>query len=69
MRKTEEELFKSLVKEEVEKEMGPWTGTEQQNKCADMKIAYIVKSLFRNYEKNRKSYEDSYFKFNVHAKK
>ena len=67
LRKTEEDIFKSLVKEEVEKEMGSWTGSEHQNKNADMKVAIIVKNSFRNYENNRKPYEDSYFKF--HAKK
>lgn len=69
LRKTEEELFENFVKVEVEQEVGPWTGSKKQNKSADMKIAVIVKSSFRSYEKTRKSYEKGYFKFRSYSKK
>ena len=69
MRKTEEDLFRAFVRLEVEQEMGQWTGSGLQNKAADMKIAVIVKNSFRSYEKNKKSYENRYFKFNSYAKK
>ena len=69
MRKTEEDLFKTFVRLEVEQEMGQWSGSGLQNKAADMKIAVIVKSTFRSYEKTRKPYENSYFKFHSYAKK
>lgn len=63
MRKIEEKLFRALVKSEVELVYGPWTGTVEQNRSADMKISMIVKSSFKVYEKTRKTFEPSYFKF------
>ena len=47
----------------MEAELGPWTGSAEQNRLADYKIAGSVKNSFKNYEKNKKEYEQSYFKF------
>lgn len=63
LRKIEEDMFRDLVKHEVEAELGDWSGSKQQNQMADLKIAKNVKSSFCEYEKNRHSYDDNYFKF------
>jgi hypothetical protein len=43
--------------------LGPWTGLVEQNRSADKKISHCVKSSFHVYEKCRKDYEVTYFKF------
>ena len=58
----EEKTF-GVVKGDVEKEFGEWTGTLDQNKKADSLIASALYSSFKTYEKNKKSYEDSFFIF------
>ena len=63
VREVEEKSFTNLVKEEVETEMGVWTGSEEQNRSADLKIAISIKTAFKNYEKNKQSYEKCFFKF------
>ena len=62
LRRIEEELFIEMVKFEVEAALGPWIGSVEQNRSADMKISRCVKSSFRVYEKCR-NYEGTYFKF------
>ena len=63
LRKIEESLFFSEVKANVVEELGPWTGSVEQNSMADMKISKNIKSSFRSYEKNRKKFDECYFKF------
>ena len=63
LREIEEKSFAHIFKKEVEAELGPWTGSAEQNRLADYKIAGSVKNSFKNYEKNKKEYEQSYFKF------
>ena len=63
LREVEERSFSNLVKEEVETELGVWSGLEEQNRLADFKIASSIKTAFKNYERNKKSYEKSFFKF------
>ena len=63
LRNIEEGIFTN-VKEEVEKELGEWSGCKEQNCLADHKISAAVKSSFRNYEENAKSgNQKSFFKF------
>jgi hypothetical protein len=63
LREIEEMSFAQIFKDEVEAELGSWTGSDEQNCLADYKIAGSVKNSFRNYEKTKKGYEQSYFKF------
>lgn len=63
LRKLEENSFRNLVKAEVEQILGPWSGSQEQNKCADVKIAMSIRSSFKAYENNKKNFEKSYFKF------
>ena len=64
LRKIEEEMFVTFIKQEVEEEIrGPWTGSKEQNRLADFKIALCVKSSFKVYEKTRQLFEKSYFNF------
>ena len=63
LREIEEMSFAQIFKYEVEAELGSWTGSDEQNRLADYKIAGSVKNSFRNYEKTKKGYEQSYFKF------
>ena len=63
VRSIEEHSFANIVKDEVEEELGPWTGSKEQNALADYKIASSIKTSFKSYEKNRKSFEESFFKF------
>lgn len=61
IRKIEEELFLTFVKKEVEDEQGTWAGVVSNNRLADMKVAGIVKSCFKNYNKVKKECDPSYF--------
>ena len=63
LRKIEEKMFTDLVKKEVEKEVGEWRGSKQENNLADFKIVMNVKSSFRTYEKTKQSFEKVFFKF------
>ena len=63
LREIEEEVFAEIIKFEVEEEMGPWTGSADQNRVADQKIAGCIKSAFKSYEKTRKPFQESYFEF------
>ena len=63
LRKIEEKMFAEQVKKEVEEEVGDWCGLKEQNNLADAKISLNVKSSFRVYEKSKKPFEKSYFKF------
>ena len=63
VRKVEEGMFSGMVKSEVEDILGPWSGSVEQNKCADWKISSHVKTSFRVYEKSRKSPQETFFKF------
>ena len=51
LREFEEMSFAQIFKDEVEAELGSWTGSDQQNRLADYKIAGSVKNPFKNYEK------------------
>ena len=63
LRKIEEKMFAEQVKKEVEEELGDWCGLKEQNNLADAKISLNVKSSFRVYEKSKKPFDKSYFKF------
>ena len=63
LREIERNIFRSIVKDEVIAESGPWLGTLDQNDAADLKVSMIVKTSFKVYEKSRKVFETSYFKF------
>ena len=64
LRDLEEELFTFFGKKEVEEQHGPWVGSYENNKLADLRISSIVKTSFKNYEKSKESYEPTFFKFN-----
>ena len=51
LRRIEENLFIQMVKCEVEAALGPWIGSVEQKRSADMKISRSVKSSFHVYEK------------------
>ena len=61
IRKIEQELFVTFVKKEVEAEQGTWVGSVKNNRLADMKVAAIVRTSFKNYERIKKECEPSYF--------
>ena len=60
---TIEETTFGVVKSEVEKEFGNWTGTLEENKKADILIVSALLNSFKSYEKTRKPYEESFFVF------
>ena len=61
IRKIEEELFVTFVKKEVEAEQGTWVGSVENNRLADKRVAAIVKTSFKNYEKTKKKFEPAFF--------
>ena len=61
IRKIEQDLFVSFIKKEVEAEQGSWIGSVENNRLADKRVAAIVKTSFKNYEKNKKKFEPAYF--------
>ena len=61
IRKIEEELFVTFVKKEVEAEQGTWVGSVDNNRLADKRVAAIVKTSFKNYEKTKKKFEPAFF--------
>ena len=61
IRKIEEELFVTFVKQEVEAEQGTWVGSVDNNRLADKRVAAIVKTSFKNYEKTKKKFEPDFF--------
>ena len=61
IRKIEQDLFVSFVKKEVEAEQGSWIGSVENNRLADKRVAAIVKTSFKNYEKTKKKFEPAYF--------
>ena len=61
IRKMEEELFLTFVKKEVEDEQGTWVGSVSNNRLADMKVAGIVKTSFKNSRTFKKECAPSYF--------
>ena len=61
IRKIERELFVTFVKKEVEAEQGTWVGSVENNRLADKRVAAIVKTSFKNYEKTKKKFEPAYF--------
>lgn len=63
MRDIEMELFTDFAKSEVEAKHGPWMGSNENNKLADLCISKIVKTSFKNYEKSKEKYEPTYFNF------
>ena len=60
---TIEETTFGVVKSEVEKEFGSWTGTLNENKKADILIVTALYNSLKSYEKTRKPYEESFFVF------
>ena len=63
LREMEHNMFRDIVKLHVEAELGDWSGSKEQNQLADITIVKNVKSAFYEYEKNKKSYEKSFFVF------
>ena len=63
LRDIEFKLFLSFAKSEVERELGVWSGTVDQHKLADAKIALSVRNAFKNYEEDKNDYEKSFFDF------
>lgn len=63
LRFIEERVFKEFIRKEVEKELGVWNGSREQNKLGDWKTALCIKSSFKVYEKSKDKYQKSYFKF------
>ena len=61
IRKIEEELFVTFLKKEVEAEQGTWVGSVDNNRLADRRVAAIVKTSFKNYEKTKKKFEPAFF--------
>ena len=61
IRKIEEDLFVTFVKKEVEAEHGTWVGSVDNNRLADRRVAAIVKTSFKNYEKTKKKFEPAFF--------
>ena len=61
LRKIEEDLFFAFAKKEIEAEQGVWDGSVEHNRLADMKVSSIVKTSFKNYEKNRRKEDQQYF--------
>ena len=59
--KIESTIFNSL-KQELENETGPWEGSREQNRLADMKIATCIYNSFKSYERGRKYYGE-FFNF------
>ena len=51
------------TKVDVVNATGPWIGSSEQNKMADLKISTFVRNSFKSYEKSRPIGEKSYFKF------
>ena len=50
------------VREEIEIDIGTWTGSQVQNRIADDRVAARIKQSFKTYEGGRK-YQGSFFKF------
>ena len=50
------------VREEMEIDIGKWTGSQVQNRIADDRVAARIKQSFKTYEGGRK-YQGSFFKF------
>jgi len=61
IRKIEEVLFVTFVKKEVEAEQGNWVGSVDNNRLADRRVAAIVKTSFKNYERTKKKFEPAFF--------
>ena len=53
----------NLIKKDVVKD-GVWTGDREQNRDADLRVAKLIRNSLYLYERTRKSYMPSYFKFN-----
>ena len=62
LRDIEEDMFRK-TKVDVVNATGPWIGSSEQNKMADLKISTFVRNSFKTYEKSRPIGEKSYFKF------
>ena len=62
LRDIEEDMFRK-TKVDVVNATGPWIGSSEQNKMADLKISTFVRNSFKSYEKSRPIGEKSYFKF------
>ena len=62
VREIEEHLF-TKTKGDVINSTGPWIGSSEQNKMADIKIAGMVRNSFKSYERNRPLEEKKWFKF------
>ena len=53
----------NLIKKDVIKD-GVWRGDREQNREADLRVAKLIRNSFYLYERTKKSYMPSYFKFN-----
>ena len=63
IKEIEEKVFLQVVKKEIIKECGAWTGSNSNNRMADRLIAKTVRNSFKNYESKKDLFEDSYFDF------
>ena len=62
MRQIEADTF-GVIKKESKEFGGNWEGSIKENKRADHLVAVAIRNSFRFYEKNKKKFDDSYFKF------
>ena len=62
MRKIEADTF-GVIKKESKEFASKWEGSIEENKRADHLVAAAIRTSFLLYEKNKKQYDDSYFKF------
>ena len=53
----------NLIKKDVIKD-GVWRGDREQNREADLRVAKLIRNSFYLYERTKKTYMPSYFKFN-----
>lgn len=53
-----------VIKKALVEDMGPFVGSLEQNKKADLMISNTIRTSLRTYEeKTKKSYDKSYFSF------
>ena len=52
-----------VIKENLVEENETWTTDLTLNKKADLAVATAIFKSFKNYEKSKKQYEQSYFSF------
>ena len=58
----EKQLF-TAIKPSLERDLGDWSGSKEQNSVSDLKVATTVKNSFRYYEKTLAGSDSSFFNF------